>query len=74
VGMEENVSAKDVLLKWAQKSTAKYPGVRVGDFTNSWRDGLAFNAIIHRNRYALPHSPPLLNYELCLGLREPGLI
>lgn len=50
VGMEENVSAKDVLLKWAQKSTSKYPGVRVDNFTSSWRDGLAFNAIIHRNR------------------------
>lgn len=44
------MSAKDVLLKWAQKSTAKYPGVRVDNFTSSWKDGLAFNAIIHRNR------------------------
>jgi DNA repair exonuclease SbcCD ATPase subunit len=50
VGEEPNVSARDALLKWARKSTSKYPGVRVSDFTSSWRDGMAFNAIIHRNR------------------------
>ncbi|XP_025407813.1 spectrin beta chain, non-erythrocytic 1-like, partial [Sipha flava] len=49
VGEEPNVSARDALLKWARKSTSKYPGVRVSDFTSSWRDGMAFNAIIHRN-------------------------
>jgi len=53
VGQEPNVNAKDVLLRWARRTTARYPGVRVNDFTASWRDGLAFSAIVHRNRYFL---------------------
>lgn len=50
VGQEDNITAREALLRWARKSTARYPGVRVNDFTSSWRDGLAFTAIIHRNR------------------------
>lgn len=50
LGSEENVTAREALLRWAKKTTTKYPGVHITDFTSSWRDGLAFSAIVNRNR------------------------
>ncbi|EFO27980.1 hypothetical protein LOAG_00505 [Loa loa] len=57
----DGVSARDALLQWAQDVTRGYPGVNVRNFTSSWRDGLAFNAILHRYR------PNIIQWNKIIG-------
>ncbi|XP_065202083.1 EH domain-binding protein 1 isoform X2 [Planococcus citri] len=45
------------LLQWCKDITHQYPGVKVTNLTTSWRNGLAFCAIIHHFR------PDLIDFD-----------
>ncbi|XP_070800301.1 dystrophin isoform X1 [Pituophis catenifer annectens] len=55
-GLQQTNSEK-ILLSWVRQSTQNYPQVNVFNFTNSWSDGLAVNALIHS------HRPDLFNWD-----------
>ncbi|KAL8168818.1 UNVERIFIED_CONTAM: hypothetical protein K2H54_018418, partial [Gekko kuhli] len=55
------MSAKKALLLWAKEQCATYGSVSIADFKSSWRNGLAFLAVIHAMR------PDLVNMEKAKG-------
>ncbi|XP_055692163.1 EH domain-binding protein 1 isoform X2 [Lutzomyia longipalpis] len=52
--LRERTPGQD-LLEWCKEITKDYPGVKVTNLTTSWRNGMAFCAIIHH------HNPDLID-------------
>ncbi|XP_078043653.1 dystrophin, isoforms A/C/F/G/H isoform X2 [Augochlora pura] len=48
----QQTNLEKTLLAWCRQNSQNYPGVDIKNFTTSWSDGLAFNAILHRRK---PH-------------------
>ncbi|XP_071606699.1 dystrophin isoform X11 [Heliangelus exortis] len=63
-GLQQTNSEK-ILLSWVRQSTRNYPQVNVINFTSSWSDGLAFNALLHS------HRPDLFDWNAVASLQSP---
>uniref|UniRef100_A0A8B9EJ04 Utrophin n=1 Tax=Anser cygnoides TaxID=8845 RepID=A0A8B9EJ04_ANSCY len=53
----QQTNSEKILLSWVRQSSRPYSQVNVLNFTTSWADGLAFNAVIHR------HRPELFSWD-----------
>ncbi|XP_070273932.1 utrophin isoform X2 [Myotis yumanensis] len=53
----QQTNSEKILLSWVRQSTRTYSQVNVLNFTTSWTDGLAFNALLHR------HKPDLFSWD-----------
>ncbi|XP_034936685.1 EH domain-binding protein 1 [Chelonus insularis] len=61
--MREVTPGQD-LLEWCKEVTHNYPGVKVTNLTTSWRNGMAFCAIIHHFRPDLIDIDSLLPHDV----------
>ncbi|PWA23056.1 hypothetical protein CCH79_00002407, partial [Gambusia affinis] len=77
---EDLVNSSQSLLQWCQSITNNYQGVKVTNFSTSWRNGLAFCAILHHFHpdkidfeCLLPHDIKLNNKKAFDGFEALGI-
>ncbi|XP_037700767.1 utrophin isoform X4 [Choloepus didactylus] len=58
----QQTNSEKILLSWVRQATRPYGQVNVLNFTTSWADGLAFNALLHR------HRPDLFSWESVVSM------
>lgn len=75
-----DLSIRKELLKWCRDVTFGYESVNIVDFSGSWQDGVAFNAIIHRfrpefvpNFHDLKASERVKNLDQAFRIAEQNL-
>uniref|UniRef100_A0A8C3DMH1 Dystrophin n=1 Tax=Corvus moneduloides TaxID=1196302 RepID=A0A8C3DMH1_CORMO len=61
----QQTNSEMILLSWVRQSTRNYPQVNVTNFTTSWSDGLAFNALLHS------HRPDLFDWNAVASQPSP---
>ncbi|XP_052439429.1 dystrophin-like isoform X2 [Carassius gibelio] len=54
----QQTNSEKILLSWVRQSTKNYKDTNVVNFSSSWADGFAFNALIHS------HRPELFNWSV----------
>ncbi|XP_023774103.1 dystrophin-like, partial [Cyanistes caeruleus] len=61
----QQTNSEMILLSWVRQLTRNYPQVNVTNFTTSWSDGLAFNALLHS------HRPDLFDWNAVVSKQSP---
>ncbi|XP_062268218.1 smoothelin [Platichthys flesus] len=69
-------NVKQMLLDWCRAKTEPYEGVKIQNFSSSWKDGIAFCALVHRffpdafEYSILNPNKPRENFQLAFDTAE----